>query len=606
MANKSKNLVDGIYEGQISNKEMIKALKREMILKVYRGAIKVFQAPEGASEDELNRADLINQAKEKLALRAQEIWSNFFDERLSQFTKASPPYFLMGLPGHGKTSSIIQAAKESSEALGMNFVDKINTSDISFMRRPDHEKIMDFPVVIEKPGQGTTHANFGGGPCKTEILGADGKVRESMGRLIKGDLAYLGSCLGGVLILDDALNAPLSVQSEYFLGLAEYGTVNDLTIGESCLVTFTGNLGAAVDGSLANRMSTPLQGRVKPFYLQTDFKEWLNYMEKKNCNDPIGMAGLDAFFQERGEGVFAQLPDVNGSDGNTTAPHGNPRNWDHAYDEIRTWMDKLSYLSERYSEYGHPDDMENTGGAGEYARRVREATNLLHESLAGMVGRENSEAIRESYLGYRLGAYSLASNVLTNGVLSKTDKAILGDKYPSSRLSVDGDVFSNEKKREKFVPVNSVETRLFSYAYASSLAEQAATKLMSNYVFDGKEYIPFSKQEKASSVLHDFSVGMRVLASGGNVDNAPFSFCLSKFMRKVNLLREMQYDFPPIGGVSVDNKESRDRMTKIGFSGGVSADELSYFCDVMTQTGVTGDIPSILSGYSLFSNKRSV
>jgi len=588
MATIKDPIIKGVTGGITTTASLIDAYKREMIFKVYKGCQDILEVPTEASDELRERILFINEKKKEMAKKCEEVWSQLFFTKLNRFTKEKVPMILVGPPGHGKTAAIMEAARQTAELLGMNYIERPTMNQAE--GRPIEETIMDFPVVVEEPGSGTTALNFGGAPSKDLAKMADGSEREVMKKIIKSDFSYLSSCLGGVLILDDCLNAPAPVQS-IFMGLAQFGCVNDLNIGKHSLVTFTGNLGAAVDGSVANRVSTPLQGRTKKYYVENTLEDWLLYMREKTCEDPLGMAGLDAFFSEKPPTSFAEAPDINGANGGDVPQYATPRNWTNAYPEIRDWIETLNGLAAKYG-YGLSDDelQGNAENMSTYAKKVHEATEELHQALVGIVGQKHADSVREFYRGYRMGAFQIAANVLETGEFNRFDAELFARRYRDFEISALGKAFKKGRVDEH-VPSSAIEEKMFSYAYVTSLADQAATRAMEGYMSSEDEYVDFSQQPEFCEIIKNFAIGMQPFCTGASMNKSILGFGIGKLISRINDIREHVHKLPPIGTGKKDDL--------ISVSGADAIKDIEVLVKTMSENGIPAkESAAITSGIS--------
>jgi len=559
-----KPLVDGIEIGIKSTKELEKDLMLAMIHSVYKGCQKTVDMPHNASAEAEKKVNFINSSKESLSIKCQDAWLKIDETNLDKFTGERKPLLLMGPPGHGKTAIVLSAAKKICDMIGMNYVERPSIDHAK--DRPLEETFFDYPVVVEAAGAGGSATNLLGVPSKGVADMPDGTRSDVMNKLAKFDVKYLSKCQGGVYFMDDALNAMLQHQS-IFMEIAQFGCLNEFNLGTGTYRLFSGNI-AGKDGSLANKASTPFKGRVKAVYTECELNDWLDYIAVQTCEDPMGDLGLSSFFQTQA-GLFSKLPSVKASRGGELPPSPNPRTWSNAIPEIRGFMTRLESAAKKYGNYGLSDDEldGNADNMPQYAMKVQEITESLHQDLTSIVGKECAGAVREFYKAYRMGAFQIASNVMETGEFNKFDCGIFSQRYGDFDSSKVGKAFN--PSQGDAMPSLSLQEKAFGYAYVNSLCDKASVMAMEHYQ-TGDDYITIENQEGFGDAIKNFAIGLQPFSTCNPVNNEFLGYAVSRFVKKLNDIRgSSSLSLPKLGSTKSEDSDvkvsSKDTMADLEF-----------------------------------------
>lgn len=327
---------------------------------------------------------------------------------------------LMGPPGHGKTTSFKVAAKIVCDGLGLRYLENAALDEV--LEKEGFVTENDFVFVSEETSGLVSAQEFAGLPTTKELQLADGTTEKVMGRLFNHRLVALSKAAGGVLLLDDFMNAAPSVQG-LGLSIAEekrFGALN-LT---NAYIGLTGNLGP-IDGTYTNKASKALVNRVKTFFTQDNVN---NFVKRVNTSpmyrDELGDVGICGFLN-RYNTYFASMPDPKMSGG---------------YNTPRSWMDFMNEARNIISCYG--------GRQGASA-----AIPELHLVCSAMLGTE----VANHYITYIRSMMDLADPLARSVIMDgKLDKDLL---------------------KKKFNEGYSAAEQHFAYQYALALADYAALKI---------------------------------------------------------------------------------------------------------------------------------
>lgn len=223
---------------------------------------------------------------------------------------------ILGPPGHGKTTSFKVAAQRVAAGLGMRYLENTKATD------PDVKVDRNDFVFITQETAGVVSAiEWMGLPTREEVGGG----RAQMGRLHSSSLIKLQQAGGGVLLLDDFLNASPNIQN-VGLSLTLEKRFNSLDL-TNAYVGVTGNLGA-LDGTHTQRPSTALRNRLKMIFGVDRFDNWSRRVQRR-FNDEMGDTGVVGFLERQSQ-FFTEEPDVKKAGGYAT-----PRSWENLVQDNR-------------------------------------------------------------------------------------------------------------------------------------------------------------------------------------------------------------------------------------------------------------------------------
>lgn len=427
MDNTLQELAKTVDLPQMQTKKVIGFLKHDILLSLYRKKEDDYRVPEikeelekikGGAEyrfyqeakkvDEeaayVKYKDLLSQIKIKEEQIAggteKQLWDKEVNKRVADTYKKwyntefnpvihlkhkSPCLFLMGPPGHGKTTSYMVAAKEVCAEMDFNFVPHISGEYI-----PRKE---DFIMVVQECAGENSAITFGGVP-KAETIMKNGKEVSVLKRALNYRFTVFDDVAGGVLLFDDAANAAQVIQN-VLLPVTQNHTFQELVIKNAC-VGLTGNLGA-LDGTYTSELSSALKTRVVGIFTTDslqDFKERAYQI----YNDSLGAAMIDVYL-DRNPNDFAKLPD-----GNKKAGHATPRTWEALIQLVRS-------------------SIERHGGRGRGEERAMEEIMVYAYS---QVGPEIGHKLKAFYHSYVTGADPIARRAINE---EKFDPNEINAKY---------------------------------------------------------------------------------------------------------------------------------------------------------------------------------
>ena len=325
-------------------------------------------------EEEVVRINQFAQDKVEFNIQMNQKIAEVYTEKYGTYNpkvhdkNKNLPKFLMGPPGQGKTTAFIAAAKEVCADLGLRFVDHVSD---------DYEpKQNDFVFVSQECAGENSAITFGGVPKAEEVTDAVGRKISVLKKAINYRFTVFDMCAGGVLLFDDAANAPQVIQN-VLLPVAQFGTFQGMKISNA-LIGFTGNLGS-LDGTYTTDLSSALRTRVIPEFVTDNVKDFAN-RAYEYYNDSLGDMGIINFLL-RNEKDFSVLPDPSEKSG-----FACPRSWDNLIQEVRSVVEK-------------------NGGRG-----IGESESLekIHQLAYSMVGPEIGQKLAGYYNSMIRGADPLA------------------------------------------------------------------------------------------------------------------------------------------------------------------------------------------------------
>jgi len=383
---------------QKHTKEIVEYLKHDMLISLYR------KNPEHPAY----LADFNREMNEKVSSVYKEKYGKEFDPKVHQKNKRLP-LFLMGPPGQGKTASYISAAKEICAELGLNFIEHVTDNYV-----PDRR---DFVMVVQECAGENSAITFGGVPKAEEVTLDDGSKQSVLKKALNYRFTVFERCAGGVLLFDDAANAPSVIQN-ILLPVAQNQTFQGLKIPNAC-IGFTGNLGA-LDGTYVTELSSALLTRVVPMFV-TDTVEDFIKRGYAYYNDELSDLGYFNFLN-RNPKEFADLPKAGQKSGFACS-----RSHDNFIQQMRSIV-------------------ERNGGKG---KGEAESLNEIHQAAYSCFGPELGGKIAGYYNSYIRGADPLAYEFVHEGK------------------------FSAEKLKEKYKGGASPDDISFGYQFATACGDYA-------------------------------------------------------------------------------------------------------------------------------------
>ena len=276
----------------IETEKVVDRLVPDMIMSCYRAN------PKDERDERIN---------ERVKKALQDLFPNVMFEEIPTNVRST---FLVGPPGHGKTTAFREAAKKAAEAMGMEFVEELK-DDIKIDENT-------YLFISEEFSGETSKMGVGGIPGKREEKLEDGTEVEYMIHLMPRRIAMLQKAGGGVFLLDDFTNASKAVQN-IGLSLSLEKRYQSTDIGNS-YVALTGNLGA-IDGTNTSTASTALLNRLRMYFVQDNPENFIERGERK-YKGSFGDLGILGFL-DGNENYFTEFPSPR-----QMGPFATPRSWD--------------------------------------------------------------------------------------------------------------------------------------------------------------------------------------------------------------------------------------------------------------------------------------
>lgn len=390
---------------EVDTKQSVAMLRDDILLTIFRGA------------KEKNDAELMDKCE-----RLYEEWHPRGVMNKADTTPINPT-MLIGPPGHGKTTSFKVALQEVAKGLGLIYLEN---SQIEKQQQTEEGITRKHLCFVSQETAGVVSAlEWAGLPTEDKVKSnthADGE-RSAMGRLFDARLLALEESAGGVLLLDDFLNASPQIQN-VGLSISEEKRFGRLSL-DNAYVGLTGNMGA-IDGTHTTRISSALRNRCEVYYIED---HWQNFVQRAHTDpkyrDEVGLVGVDGYL-ERASQNFTAMPDSKKMGGYAT-----PRSWVKYINAARRIVD------------AH-------GGRAYMADAIPALSRKAYALLGPQVGHDLTIYLRS----LADLADPLARQVIYEG---KLDTETLGKKF-------------NEGY--------SAQEHHFAYQYANALADYTAQKVL--------------------------------------------------------------------------------------------------------------------------------
>ena len=327
---------------------------------------------------------------------------------------------LLGPPGQGKTTAFKVAAKMVANGLGMRYLEN---GDIDTAIENGGITDNDFVFVSQETAGVVSSLEWAGLPTAKSQKDSKGQERKVMGRLYSQRLQAIADAGGGLLLLDDFMNASPSIQN-VGLSLTEEKRYGDLSLSNA-YVGLTGNMGS-IDGTHTTKTSAALRNRCQIFFTQDNLRNYTKRVETDpRYRDEVGDVAVCGFLS-RYSNYFASMPDPKQMGGYNT-----PRSWDKFIAEARRLV------------YAH-------GGRAGASRAIPEITR----KAASLLGHE----VAHQYSVYLRSMMDLADPLARQVIME-------------GKLDI-------ETLKKKFDQGYSANEQHFAYQYALALAEYTAIKIM--------------------------------------------------------------------------------------------------------------------------------
>jgi hypothetical protein len=353
MAQTVEELANQVELPHFVTKEMVGFLKHDLLVAMYRSKPQVErpeapvkpEKPEDATDEAENRIyyeELKEYKKDYKAYQAafkaaeaQEQFNIELNQRISDLYKKrygkkfdyeihsknkKLPFWLMGIPGQGKTAAYFAAGKENAADLDLNFVSHVSDNYVP--------KMNDLVIIVQECAGENSAITFGGIPRAEEIV-INGKRESVLKKALNYRFAITSMVAGAIVLFDDAANAATVIQN-VLLPVAQNSTFQGMHI-PNALIGFTGNLGSA-DGTYTNEQSSALLSRVIPVYVTDTLEDWLA-RGYEQYNDEAGMYGFNAFMNRKPEN-FCTVPNPGDKHG-----HASSRSHDNFVQKVRSTVE---------------------------------------------------------------------------------------------------------------------------------------------------------------------------------------------------------------------------------------------------------------------------
>lgn len=390
---------------EVDTKQSVAMLRDDILLTIFRGA------------KQNKDAELMDKCE-----RLYEEWHPRGVLNKDDTTPINPT-MLIGPPGHGKTTSFKVALQEVAKGLGLIYLEN---SQIEKQQQTEEGITRKHLCFVSQETAGVVSAlEWAGLPSEDKIKSKTGKdgERAVMGRLFDARLVALEEAAGGVLLLDDFLNASPQIQN-VGLSISEEKRFGRLAL-DNAYVGLTGNMGA-IDGTHTTRISSALRNRCEVYYIED---HWQNFIQRAHTDpkyrDEVGLVGVDGYL-ERASQNFTAMPDSKKMGGYAT-----PRSWVKYINAARRIVDA-------------------NGGRAYMADAIPELSRKAYALLGPTVGHDLTVYLRS----LADLADPLARQVIYEG---KLDTETLGKKF-------------NEGY--------SAKEHHFAYQYANALADYTAQKVL--------------------------------------------------------------------------------------------------------------------------------
>lgn len=343
----------------------------------------VYRYPTTRVNDGVEEEVPLTQDELALNRKCEELYRKWYNSDFPEYQRKIQTSALFGPPGHGKTTSFEVAAQRVAKGLGMRYVsaemlEHVPVEDIN---------INTFVFVSQETAGVVSALEWMGLPSSEQT--ADGKDK-FMGRLFTQPLIKLTRAGGGVLLLDDFLNASRQIQ-DVGLSLTDRRRFGQLNLRQS-YIGVTGNLGS-LDGTNASRASSALRNRMRMFMAHDTVENFVARIQSDTkLRDELG-DGFVRSFLHRYPHYFSQYPDSK-----QQGAYCTPRSLRDFIDEVRDCLQRF--------------------GGRKNAASAREEIYLIAQTKLGI---EVANAFN-SYMSALLSkADPLARQVIVEGKLSLED-----------------------------------------------------------------------------------------------------------------------------------------------------------------------------------------
>lgn len=232
----------------------------------------------------------------KAHVALKDLWPNSVFE--DSYVHLTPPYLLLGIPGHGKTTVVREAHKLVANLMGFTPLDNPGSKD----KIDENSYIL---MSVEFAGQNSAFSYKG-----MPIMRKDDEDEEAHMEYLRERLfSKMDVAAGGIMLMDDIGNANGALMNAALPMLEErrYNRT-DMT---KMHVTATGNLGA-LDGTKISGYSSALLGRARVVLTRDSAEDLALRIREKYGKDAIGDCFISNFIRSKGQDFIEQIPTAGG------------------------------------------------------------------------------------------------------------------------------------------------------------------------------------------------------------------------------------------------------------------------------------------------------
>lgn len=321
----------------------------------------------------------------------------------SKFSKeVSPPFLLLGFPGHGKTSCLVQAAKTYAEERGLEFVVATRGTDPNAI---DYDRTF-VMCSLELGGQATATSVAG--------LPVYDSEKKTLSNKVPAEIETVSRAKHGFLLLDDLANAMPEITSALHTLLIERkSSALDLT-GKS--IAATGNLGYD-DNTAATQLSSAIFGRMATYYIVDDKDTFVARLRKKDPATADIMKSFFSAFDDPDGLLFGAQEKSNAQIARASAP----RNWENVLNVLKAGNMLFDFIEENKTAY----------------------RTIINAMLMNNLPQETATKFINHLDSLRLSIYPIAKSVYENGGMNNT----LQERYQKT-LALGNNDIATQSNRE--------------------------------------------------------------------------------------------------------------------------------------------------------------
>lgn len=299
-----------------------------------------------------------------------------------------PALFLHGAPGHGKTTSAIEAFKIACGLVGLNA--KIRPND-NYIPSKD-----DAVMVVENLAGAVSNLDQSGLPLVRQYQDSQGNSIDYMTKAPKRNLAIAKDVGFYVLYFDDASNAGEMVQNT-MMEIVEAKQYQSLDFGKNAYMILSGNYGT--DGTYVVPPSLAKLTRTEHIHFEDDREAFINRFIQKYGQDRVADGGVLDYLSSDGA-IFFEDPEDRMDQMETYAC---PRTWEKLMNRMRMYMNKV---------YGG----------------MKPSSDEMTKLATGLVGYRAGTEFGAFQYAIATGAEPIARDIIVNGDLSQESRKLLDER----------------------------------------------------------------------------------------------------------------------------------------------------------------------------------